>query len=139
MSATARVLDRLQRVKQTAPDRWIAACPAHEDHSPSLSIRETGDGRVLVYDFGGCDTAAVLAALGLKLSDLFDEPLAHQLPPSRSRIPARELLELIDFEVTAAMVLLAAVIDKREIGELGWERLCTAARRISTARSHSRG
>ena len=39
MSAAARLLDRLTGVKQTAPGRWIAKCPAHEDRSPSLSIR----------------------------------------------------------------------------------------------------
>ena len=76
MSAAAKVLDRLARVKQTGPGRWIASCPAHEDRSPSLSIREIDD-RLLIHDFGGCDTGDVLAALGLNISDLFEPPLEH--------------------------------------------------------------
>jgi hypothetical protein len=41
------LLDHLERVKQTGPGRWIARCPAHEDRSPSLSVRELEDGRLL--------------------------------------------------------------------------------------------
>jgi hypothetical protein len=41
---------------------WIARCPAHQDKSPSLSIREQ-DGRVLVHCFSGCSQADVIDAL----------------------------------------------------------------------------
>lgn len=51
--------------------RWIACCPAHDDRSPSLSIREGRDGRVLLKCFAGCSTGAIAEALGLKLRDLF--------------------------------------------------------------------
>ncbi|TFH47119.1 MAG: hypothetical protein E4H01_08830, partial [Lysobacterales bacterium] len=34
---------------------WIARCPAHDDIKPSLSIRETEDGKILVYCHAGCD------------------------------------------------------------------------------------
>ena len=43
---------------------WIARCPAHEDHRPSLSIDEGRDGRALVMCGAGCKTTDVLAALG---------------------------------------------------------------------------
>lgn len=74
MSA-ATLIDRLSAVRQTAPGKWLARCPAHEDRSPSLSIRELEDGRVLLHDFGGCDTGAVLASLGLEMGALFPERL----------------------------------------------------------------
>lgn len=54
-------------------DQLTARCPAHEDHNPSLSVRRI-DGQVLVHCFAGCDTAAVVAALGLTMRDLFDDP-----------------------------------------------------------------
>lgn len=44
--------------------RWKAQCPAHEDKTPSLSVRELGDGTVLVHDFGGCTTEQVLESIG---------------------------------------------------------------------------
>lgn len=42
---------------------WTAKCPAHDDKSPSLSIRETADGIVLVKCHAGCDQDVVLDAL----------------------------------------------------------------------------
>ena len=36
-----------------------ALCPAHDDHTPSLSIRDGDDGRLLTNCFGGCDPVAV--------------------------------------------------------------------------------
>jgi putative DNA primase/helicase len=38
-------------------------CPAHEDSSPSLSVSETADGRVLVKCHAGCTQDKVIAAL----------------------------------------------------------------------------
>lgn len=48
-------------------------CPAHEDRSPSLSVRAVDD-RVLVHCFGGCAVDEVLAAVGWVRRDLFDDP-----------------------------------------------------------------
>ncbi len=42
---------------------WIARCPAHEDSTPSLSIREANGGTVLVRCHAGCDQGRVIAAL----------------------------------------------------------------------------
>ena len=139
MSASDRILARLEQVRQTGCDRWVACCPAHEDRSPSLSIRETADGRLLLYDFGGCQTGDVLAALGMELSDLYDKPLGHSFPPSKSRIPARDLLELVGFEIDAATIILADVADGRSISAVAWQRISTAAARIGQARVHIHG
>lgn len=67
------LLSRLSGVRQTGPSRWSAACPAHEDQAPSLSIRETDAGKVLVHCFTGCDTESVLAAIGLTWRDLYPD------------------------------------------------------------------
>lgn len=44
-------------------DGWLARCPAHDDRTPSLSISESGDGRVLVHCHAGCGQAKVISAL----------------------------------------------------------------------------
>jgi hypothetical protein len=62
-------LGGLEQVRKSGPG-WVARCPAHEDRSPSLSIREGDDGRVLVHCHAGCTTDKVCASLGLRLSDL---------------------------------------------------------------------
>jgi hypothetical protein len=67
-----RVLEGLQRVRRNGSG-WIARCPAHEDRSPSLSIREDND-RILLHCFAGCPVGAVCSALELSLKDLFTKP-----------------------------------------------------------------
>jgi putative DNA primase/helicase len=41
---------------------WMARCPAHDDRTPSLSIREA-DGKVLVRCHARCEQEQVIAAL----------------------------------------------------------------------------
>jgi 5S rRNA maturation endonuclease (ribonuclease M5) len=41
---------------------WMARCPAHNDHNPSLSLREV-DGKILVHCHAGCTQNAVLRGL----------------------------------------------------------------------------
>lgn len=69
----ASLLSRLEHVQSARGGSLVAKCPAHVDQVPSLSISEGRDGRALVHCFAGCDTAAVLAAIGLSFSDLFVE------------------------------------------------------------------
>lgn len=137
MSPSTRVLDRLSRVRQTAPGRWIACCPAHQDRSPSLSIRELEDGRLLLYDFGGCEVGDVLAAIGLQLSDLFAQPLGER-PASHSRIPASDLLALADHEITVAVLILDEVMTCRRINPDQFARLAEAAAKVGRLRDHGR-
>ena len=136
MSAT-KLLERLERVKQTGAGRWIASCPAHEDRSPSLSIRELDDGRVLINDFGGCGTDAVLAALGLTMAELFPEGARGDYPPSQSRIPARDLLVILDHELTVAVLILNDITARRTVSEAQIQRLIQAAARVGRARDEA--
>ncbi len=140
MNAAGKIIDRLSGVRETAPGRWMAKCPAHPDKTPSLSICDPGDGKVLLHDFGGCEVGAVLGSLGLSLSDLFDRPLEDSAGKKRaSRIPAADILEVISFEVSVAAIILSDVLESHEIGDLGWERFAQAARRINNAKSYCRG
>lgn len=68
------VLPRLKRVKKTRAQHWTASCPAHDDRSPSLSISETSDGRVLLHCFTGCSFQAVITALGLSVQRSYQRP-----------------------------------------------------------------
>jgi putative DNA primase/helicase len=42
---------------------WTVRCPAHDDRTPSLSIRHTNDDKVLVHCHAGCDQQRVIAAV----------------------------------------------------------------------------
>ncbi len=64
------LLPRLDGVKVNGRGKWMARCPTRADKTPSLSIRELDDGRVLLHDFGGDSAIDVLAAIGLTFADL---------------------------------------------------------------------
>lgn len=71
MTAAERILPLLEGVRGRGADRWATLCPAHDDHSPSLTIRRTHD-RILLRCWSGCTTRQVVEAVGLTLADLFD-------------------------------------------------------------------
>jgi DNA primase len=70
-SPIVNVLSRLDAVSLSGTGQWRARCPAHDDYGPSLSVRETVAGGVLLFCFAGCETADVVEAIGLRMADLY--------------------------------------------------------------------
>ena len=131
------LLERLSGVKQTAPSRWIARCPSHDDHSPSLSIHECDDGRVLVHCFAGCEIEDVLAAVGLSFSDVMPERVGerHFHRSVRQKIPPRDALALLDHESLVVAIIGADILEHKEVDEPTLSRLAKAVGRINETRS----
>lgn len=73
-----------------AGNGWSARCPAHNDHTPSLSLRDSDDGKVLVRCHAGCDQDDVIGIL--KSSGLWTRSGPRPLgsPPSRSATKLKE-------------------------------------------------
>lgn len=67
MSTIDDFLSRLTFVKKTGEGKWIARCPAHNDATPSLSIDQLPDLRVLIYCHAGCSWYSILKAVGVHL------------------------------------------------------------------------
>ncbi|MFR5875731.1 MAG: hypothetical protein ACLUFN_04505 [Eubacterium sp.] len=63
-------LSLLLKVKEIAPNQYMACCPAHEDKNPSLSIK-FDDGKILLHCFAECSVDDILNSLGLTKSDLY--------------------------------------------------------------------
>lgn len=63
------VLSRLDKVQKSG-DGWVACCPAHDDSTPSMSVSEGRDGRVVFHCHTGCTFDAIAAALDLPPSAL---------------------------------------------------------------------
>lgn len=138
MTAVNTLLDRLERVRQRAPDQWSARCPAHSDKGPSLSIKVLPDGRILVHDFGGCSVDDVLGAVGLSLQDLFPRrpPPGGGLtaPPRRRLLTAGQALDLLHAEALIVAVVAADIGQSVSISEVDRERVLQAAGRIAVLR-----
>jgi hypothetical protein len=122
------LLARLEGVKRTGAGRWMAKCPAHEDRSASLSIRQTDDGRVLLHCFAGCVVDAVTRAAGLELADLFPprSDSEHRTPRVRRSFLARDAILALRRELTVAWVILADVAAGKPLSELDRKRAALA-------------
>ena len=129
------LLSHLDKVRRTGPDRWIACCPAHDDKGPSLAIRETDDGHVLVHCFAGCSVHEVIGAVGLDLSALFpqSESGKHFVKSERRPFPAADVLRCIAFEALVVAAAGAALLSGHPFTELDRERLVMAVSRIQSA------
>jgi hypothetical protein len=104
------LLSRLDKVRRTGPETWLASCPAHDDRQPSMTIRETGDGLILLHCFGGCGIDEILLTLDMDIADLFPaRPESLQSKPLRHRFPARDVLECVANEALITAIVAAAI------------------------------
>lgn len=131
MSAEAFIA-RLTKVKRTGRDRWQACCPAHDDKSPSLSVRETSDARVLIHCFGGCPVEDVLSAVSMTFEDLFPPKLLKAdgiRSEPRPWMPA-DAFETARLEVGVASLIACDMHKRKCISEADYERLMLAWSRL---------
>lgn len=129
------ILQHLKRVRQTKPSNWIACCPAHDDKSPSLSICELDDGRVLAHCFAGCSINEIMSSVGLDMSDLYPprEDGKHFSKSERRPFPASDILRAIAAETLIVYLAAVAVAKGQILPEFEINRLLTAASRIQAA------
>ena len=101
------LLERLEKVRKTAGDKWQARCPAHDDKGPSLSIRELDDGRVLLHCHAQCGAAEVLDAVGLDFSALFPPKITGQsLAKVRRPFNAHDALNCLSYDLLLAVQIV---------------------------------
>jgi len=126
------ILERLDGVRKTGGDKYVALCPAHADKSPSLSIREMSDGRVLIHCFAGCETGDVLAAVGLTFRDVMPESCGD-FPRVRPAFTASDALRALAREAGVVAIVAADVSEGKALSPEDANRVCTAAGRIAAA------
>lgn len=129
------VLQRLDKVRRRQPGQWSARCPAHDDKGPSLSIRETPEGSVLMYCFGGCAVADVVAAMGMSMERLFPPRERSGKEPKRTPrlLTAGQALELLYAEAMLVGVAAANVAHGVSLSDEDRARVLKSVGRISTA------
>ncbi len=108
IDATA-IANSLLKPKQNGSD-WMACCPAHDDHNPSLSISDGEDGKVLVKCFAGCTQSKVIDAL--KAKQLWPEQSKNKLNEKHSTPPKtqkKRIVETYDYCDPSGNVVYQAV------------------------------
>ena len=127
------LIDRLDGVRETGYGKYVARCPAHDDKSPSLAIKDCGDGRILLHCFSLCETEDVLAAVGLTFADVMPERIGseHSYKPLKSRFDARQVLAGLSHEIMVVCLIADRLASAANDDDQS--RLLLAATRLNTA------
>jgi hypothetical protein len=136
------LLSRLDGVRQTGHGKYVARCPAHNDRSPSLAIKECDDGKALLHCFAGCDIEDVVSALGLTFADLMPKREENFVFDSRRRTRKRQrvfmspadALITMDQNALVVAVIGSDILEHRTIDEPTWGLLAKSVERIGAAR-----
>jgi len=128
-----RFLTRLDRVRQTGANQWSACCPAHNDRSPSLGIKELPDGRLLIRCHAGCDADEIVSAVSLSLSDLYPPRTTGQHYRGRRErlITATQGLAIVANETLVAAVIASDIAKGKIVAENDVDRLWLAVGRVN--------
>jgi predicted protein tyrosine phosphatase len=117
-----KLLSRLDKVKRTTSNSWLACCPAHDDRTPSLTLTDR-DGRILIHCFAGCSTESVLGAIGLDWDDILPE----------KPIYATDALKAIQHEARIVTIAAFQLKHGNHLNAEDLSRLSIAMDRINTA------
>jgi len=132
MSKIDNIVSRLEKVKKTGSDQYVAICPSHNDKRPSLSIKALPDGKILLHCFAECSIDDVLGSLGLTLEDLFPEKLEPSKTNKR-KISATTALEVIYFDGLVVQTTARMIVNKESLTEKDYQRVTSSFMRINSA------
>jgi hypothetical protein len=97
MSKIDNLLNSLEGVRKGANGNYMCKCPAHEDKSASLAIKEADDGRVLMNCFAGCGALEILNSLGMNWDALYPDT-KDTFKPVKQRISPRVAIDRLYLE-----------------------------------------
>jgi len=133
-------LSALDKVKRNGKVQWIACCPAHDDKSPSMTIAETDDGRVLVHCFAGCSVEEILGAVGMEFDVLYPPKPERNEPfkPIAKPFMAYSVVEVLAFEALIVVTAARLIANGETLDSNDYQRLLLAAERMQGVVNHVR-
>lgn len=90
------VLAKFENPKKSG-NGYQVRCPAHDDRVASLSI-SNGGGKILLCCQAKCSTEAVVAALGMRMADLFSEPLPVRVAGAPDKIDGSQVIAIYEYQ-----------------------------------------
>ncbi len=132
------LLSRLDKVKRRRLDndgnrKWLALCPAHDDRTPSLSIKQLNDGKILIHCFSGCSVEQIVSAVDLTIADLMPDQTIIRRKNDRRRLTRFKRSDLFDklvFESTILYIAIAALLRNETLSETDLNRVNQAMNTI---------
>lgn len=137
------LLPKLQRVYSRGQGSWSACCPAHDDSSPSLSIRETSNGTLLLFCHAGCDVHRIVASVGLELSALFPQTCPDDYG-RRDKVralsfPWTDMIRALHEDMLVVQICAACIARGDHLADDNLNAMARAALKISTLNEQAGG
>ena len=120
----------LDKVKRTGDAKWLACCPSHDDKSPSLAIKETDDGKILIHCFAGCGVEDIVSAIGFTLADLMPDNPTYKKGNKPPKFNKFELFDRVVFESTILLVAIRQLFNNEPLSDEDMARVIKAEETI---------
>jgi hypothetical protein len=130
MSDANSLISRLENVRRTGQGKYLACCPAHDDKHPSLAIKQTDDGKILIHCFAGCEADSIVGAVGLELSDLMPDNPTYKRGGKPPKFNRYELFDRVLFESTILLVAIRQLFDGTPLTDDDMQRVKKAEQTI---------
>ena len=126
------ILPQLIDVKQTASNKWLALCPAHDDSNPSLSLIELPDGRVRMKCWTGCDNREIVNAIGHDLRVLYPQSVKSKNDFNKSidDYKRKQLIEIMNNERLILAMFHSDIAKRKHISRHNTQRALLSTERI---------
>ncbi len=126
-----QLLPSLEKLRRTGDGKWLACCPAHNDKHPSLAIKQTDDGKILIHCFAGCDVEAIVSSLSLTLADLMPDNPAYTKRSKPPKFNKYELFDRLAFEAIILSIAIRQLINKTPLSDEDQKRVLKAEQTIN--------
>ena len=111
------ILTKVEKVRRTGEGKWLALCTAHDDRSPSLAIKETDDGKILLHCFAGCSVHEIVESMGLTLADLMPDNQTYKKGSKPPKFNKYELFDRVVFESTILLLAIRRLLSNKPLSD----------------------
>ena len=130
------VLNRFDGVRESGSGQYSCRCPAHEDKSNSLGIKQGDGDRILLNCFAGCDVKSVLEAAGLEWKDILPDNKLYQA--EKHSFNPFAVLKMIRDEVLIIGLASADIRNGKSLNDKDHDRLLKAVGNVRDAYSKTK-
>ena len=124
-------MNHFDGVRETGNVQYSCRCPAHEDKSASLGIKEGDENRILLNCFAGCDVKSILESVGLDWKDILPDNKLYQA--EKHSFNPFAVLNMIRDEVLIIGLASADIRNNKPLNDKDHDRLLKAVSNVRDA------
>jgi len=129
-------LNNFDGVRETGNGQYSCRCPAHEDKSASLGIKEGDEGRILLNCFAGCGVSSIIESVGLEWKDILPDNQLYQA--EKHKFNPFAVLKMIRDEVLIIGLASADIRKGKPLNDKDHMRLLEAVANVRDAYSKTK-